>query len=304
MIVNIAPLEQMADSVLASNAWLFQPTTAYEFGGPPGADLEPGQHIFEAQTPGEGAVISYRLASGKKGDTVKVIITDVGGDTITTLNGPATAGLHHVTWNLRGKPAEAEPLTPAGVRDSIVADRKMTHVFDSLATAGVAPKETLDRIHKAMTGGEGLFGLFRRGGGGGPPGSFQERPGESPPPRQPGARGGRGARGGAQSDTAKAAKSDTAKAGARGAQAGGEPPIDREVLGEVFDALRSSGAIQRGFGGGRGRTPMAETGDYLVTLVANGKTQQHPLRVERVSGGSDTAVDAGEWEELLEGRDP
>jgi hypothetical protein len=70
---------------------------------------------------------------------VKVVITDVSGDTITTLNGPGTAGLHHVTWNLRGKPAPAKPLTPAGVRDSIIADRKMVHVFDSLATAGVAP---------------------------------------------------------------------------------------------------------------------------------------------------------------------
>jgi photosystem II stability/assembly factor-like uncharacterized protein len=305
MIVNIAPLEQMSDSVLASNSWLFQPSTAFEFGGPPGADLDPGQHWFEAETPGEGAVISYRLASGKKGDTVKVVITDVSGDTVTTLNGPATAGLHHVTWNLRGKPEPAKPLTPAGVRDSIIADRKMTHVFDSLATAGVAPKATLDRIHKAMTSGESLFALFRRGGGGGPPGTFEERPAESPPPRKPGERGARGGRRGAQADTAQvAAKSDTAKAAAGGAQPGAEAPIDREVLGEVFDALRSSGALQGGFGGGRNRAPMVESGDYLVTLDANGKSQQHTLRVQRVSGGSDTAVLASELEELLEGRDP
>jgi hypothetical protein len=297
----------MVDSVLASNTWLFEPVTAYEFGEAPGADLDPGQHWFEAETPGEGAVISYRLASGKKGDTVKVVITDISGDTITTLNGPATAGLHHVTWNLRGKAAPAKPLTPAGVRDSIIADRKMTQVFDSLATAGTAPKAQLDRIHKAMTSGENLFSLFRRGGGGGgAPGSFQERPGESPAPRKPGERGARGGRDGAQSDTAQVAtaKSDTAKAGAHGAQAGAEVPIDREVLGEVFDALRSSGAIQGGFGGGRNRAPLVESGNYLVTLTANGKSQQHSLRVERVSGGSDTAVIASDLEELLEGRDP
>lgn len=306
MIVNIAPLEQMSASVLASNEWLFQPSTAYEFGEPPGADIEPGQAWFEAETPGMGAVISYRLASGKRGDTVKVVVTDVSGDTVTTLNGPATAGLHHVTWNLRGKPEKAKPLTPAGVRDSIIADRKMTHVFDSLATTGVAPKEQLDRIHKAMTGGEGVFALFRRGGrGGGAMGGFQERPGESPAPRKPGERGARGGRG-AQSDTARvaAAKSDTAKAGTSGAQAGGEPPIDREVLSDVFDALRSSGAIQGGFGGGRNRAPLVESGDFLVSITANGKTQQRTLRVERVSGGSDTAVLADEWEKLLEGREP
>jgi photosystem II stability/assembly factor-like uncharacterized protein len=305
MIANIAPLEQMADSVLASNFWLFQPVTAYEFGEKPGADLDPGHAWFEAETPGEGAVISYRLASGKKGDTVKVVITDVGGDTVTTLNGPGVAGLHHVTWNLRGKPEKAKPLTPAGVRDSIIADRKMTHVFDSLATAGTAPKAQLDRIHKAMTSGENLFALFRRGGaGGGAMRGFEERPGESPPPRKPGERGARGGRGGA-SDTAQvAAKSDSAKAGAHAAQPGADAPIDREVLSDVFDALRSSGALQGGFGGGRNRTPLVESGNFLVSVTANGKTQQRTLRVERVSGGSDTAVFASELEELLEGREP
>jgi hypothetical protein len=156
-----------------------------------------------------------------------------------------------------------------------------------------------------MTSGESLFALFRRGGGGGPPGTFEERPAESPPPRKPGERGARGGRRGAQADTAQvAAKSDTAKAAAGGAQPGAEAPIDREVLGEVFDALRSSGALQGGFGGGRNRAPMVESGDYLVTLDANGKSQQHTLRVQRVSGGSDTAVLASELEELLEGRDP
>ena len=304
MIVGIAALEQMADSVLASSTWLFQPATAFEFGYPVGAEYDAGHAWYEAETPGAGAVISYRLASGSRGDTAKIVITDVEGDTLTTLNGPATAGLHHVTWNFRGKAPAPEPLTPAGVRDSIVADRKMTHVFDSLATAGVAPKAELDRIHKAMTGGEGLFGLFRRSGSGGGMGGFQERPGESPPPRTAGARGERGGRPGAPSDTARAAKSDTARARPRGPQAGGEPPIDREVLGEVFSALRSSGAIQGGFGRGRGGAPFVETGDYRVSLSINGRTQSRTLRVERVSGGNGVAVDPGELEELLEGKDP
>ena len=295
MIVNIAPLEQMADSVFAAGAYLFQPTTAFEYGEAPGADIEPGHKVFEAQSPPDGATISYRLASGKRGDTVKVVITDVNGDTLSTINGPATAGLHHVTWNLRGKAAPAKPLTPAGVRDSIIAARKMDHVFDSLATAGVAPKATLDRIHKMIDGGGNLFAMFRRGGGGGPPGHFEERPGESPAPRAQGARGGRGGQRQAAADSASA---DTAKAGARGMQAGGEPPIDREVLSDVFDALRSSGAMRGGFGGGRNRQPLAETGDYLVTLKANGKTLQRSLRVERVSGGSDAAVLVDELLEL------
>ena len=288
MIVDIAPLQQMADSVFAASAYLFQPATAYEYGQPPSADLDPGHKLFEGQSPPDGASIAYRLASGNKGDTVKVVITNVNGDTLSTINGPATAGLHRVTWDLRGKAPAAKPLTPAGVRDSILADRKITHVFDSLATAGVAPKAELDRIHKMMTGGGNLFALFRRGGGeGGQSGAFNERPGESPAPRKPGARGGRGGQGQGSSDSTRA---DTARAGARGMQAGGEAPIDRELASEVFDALRSSGAVSGGFGRGRNRAPLAETGDYLVTITANGKTLQRSLRVERVSGGSDSAI--------------
>lgn len=288
-IVDIAPLEQLADSVFAAGAYLFQPTTAYEYGEPPAADIESGHKVFRAQSAPYGASIAYRLASGEKGDTVKVVITDVNGDTLRTLNGPGTAGLHHVTWDFRGKTPPADPLTPAGIRDSIIADRKMESVFDSLATAGVAPKATLDKIHDKMESGENLRALFRRGGG--TPGRFAERPGESPAPREAGGERGRGAQlasGGSEKAPSDTAAADTAKAGARGG-------IDREVLGEVFRALRSSGAIRRGFGR-RDRPPRAETGDYLVSLTTNGKTMHRVLRVERVSGGSDTAVVADEEE--------
>ena len=286
-IVDIAPLEQMADSIFAADAHLFQPTTAYEYGEAPGADGSPGHKVFESQSVPFGASIAYRLASGEKGDTAKVVITNVMGDTLATLNGPGTPGLHRVTWNLRGKAPAAKPLTPAGVRDSIIAARKMDVVFDSLATAGLAPKATLDKIKEQMTSGDGFRALFRRGGGA-TSGRFAERPGESPAPRKH-----RGVDGKA---TAGRAASDTAKAGAT--EVGSEPEIDREVLGEVRDALRSSGAITGGFGGRGNGAALAETGDYLVSLTANGKTMRQVLRVERVSGGSDTAVVATEEDEF------
>lgn len=288
MIVDIAPLQQMTGEALAAGTWLFQPTKAFGFGSPPSANTDQGHAWFEAENPGAGAVISYRLASGSRGAGAKIVVTDVGGDTVTTLDGPGTAGLHHVTWDLRGSPPAAEPLTPAGVRDSILAARKVVQVLDSLATAGVASREELGRIGGMIAGGGG--GFFRGGGGGGgrEAGAFQERPGESPPPRPQGAAGRPAAGPGA------------------GGPGGGGPGggVDRELMIQVQRALRASGAIQGGFGGGRGRAGFVESGDFLVTLTVNGVSQSRTLRVERLSSGVDEAVLSEEEIEEMEHRDP
>jgi hypothetical protein len=62
------------------------------------------------------------------------------------------------------------------------------------------------------------------------------------------------------------------------------------VLGEIFTALRSSGALPGGGFGRRNQAPLVETGDYLVSISANGQTMKQVLRVNRVSGGDGTAV--------------
>ena len=182
---------------------------------------------------------------------------------------------------MRGQAPPAKPLSPAARRDSIVTATKTNHVLDSLIAAKTAPPAEIERIRKAINSGAGLGGLFRRGGPGGAPGVFVERPGESPLPR---ARGPRPAR-----DTTGAAARRGQGAGGPAA-GGGEAPIDPAVLSEVFQALRSSGAIQGGFGR-RNQNPLVETGDYLVTVTANGQTMRQVLRVDRVSGGDGDAVD-------------
>jgi len=299
-IALVAVLEQMADSAIAAGPHLFQPTIAFEYGEAPGANADNGQQYFEARSAPYGASIAYRLTSGQRSDTAKVVITDVQGDTLSTLTGPGTPGLHYVTWNFRGKAPPSPKLSPAGVRDSIITARKMDQVFDSLATAGVASKAALDRLHKQLVSGEGFGAFFRRSGG--PSGQFNPRPAESPAPRSAGARGRRGGRG-APGEVPGAQPGDTANARARrqggpGGAAGASEEIDRDVLGDIFSALRSSGAMTRGFGGrGRGAA-LVETGDYLVTLTVDGKSQQRPLRVVRVSGGSDTSIITGDTEAL------
>ena len=75
---------------------------------------------------------------GQNAPRVEVTITDEDGEVVQTLNGPAGAGLHTVTWNLR-RATEPEPqtLSPSERRDSIMMAERAKVVADSLVAAGV-----------------------------------------------------------------------------------------------------------------------------------------------------------------------
>jgi hypothetical protein len=277
-----------------------------------------GHKVFNAPSPAYGAEIVYRVAGsattsatstgddgnggapdadaaasrrqgprgqqrGPRGPQAQILITDAMGDTVRTLTGPASPGLHRVTWDFRGRPAPRAPLSPSQLRDSIVAARRMDFVFDSLEKAGTMPKPALDRIRQLIASGD--FGGFFRGGGGGrglgPGAGWNPRPGEGAIVGAAGARG----------------------QAARGAGAGGEQsPADLlnafpGGMQEFARLLRPPGQAGGrggfgfgGFGGGRGgQAPTVNSGDYLVTLTVGGKTFKQLLRVERVSGGDDAS---------------
>ncbi|HEX2779289.1 MAG TPA: hypothetical protein VHM30_07310, partial [Gemmatimonadaceae bacterium] len=291
--VDVAALEQMNDSALTASAFLFAPKTAYQYGEAPGAETSPGQKRFQASAPAYGAEIVYRLASGSSNprDRTKLVITNVRGDTVRTVEGPAGAGIHRVTWDFRGKTPPASPLSPAQKRDSIDNLRKIDRIIDSMVTAGSGTREELERIKTRInSGGQDLF---RRGGGGGQSGRFVERPGEGPMPRGTG-RGGRDTTG--RDTTARAARDTSEREGrdtsaARGrrggaAAAGGESAeggeIDQDLLSDVFTAMRRAG-LQTGGAFGRGGPPPVESGDYLVTLTVGDRKLQQVLRVERTA---------------------
>jgi photosystem II stability/assembly factor-like uncharacterized protein len=318
-IVDVAPLEQMAgDSgrkVLADNAYLFAPTTAFEYGQGPAVGASSngeGQKVFNAPSPQYGAEIVYRVAGNAAGtaalagsasdangsaaanggrggraprEQAKIVITDARGDTVRTLNGPTSAGLHRVTWDFRGK-APVRVLSVSEKRDSIVRANRMNFVFDSLEKAGAVPKQTLDRLRQMIASGNPGFGRGGGGGRGGPGGGWVARPGEGA------FIGGRGGRGAGQGE---------------GAQAGGgeeniqdlleQFPGGAEELGELLRTPgqrggRGGGGFGAifGFGGGRGnQAPVVNSGDYLVTLSVGGRTYKQVLRVERASGGDDVS---------------
>jgi photosystem II stability/assembly factor-like uncharacterized protein len=142
-IVDITPLEQIAGDkgtkVVADAAYLFQPKTAYEYGQGPALGASSngeGHKVFNAPSPAYGAEIAYRVGAGavasastgdndgngsapnagaasargqgqrgQRGPQAQILITNAKGDTVRTLTGPATAGLHRVTWDFRGRAA-------------------------------------------------------------------------------------------------------------------------------------------------------------------------------------------------------
>ena len=266
-IVDIAPLEQLNDSMRTRTVALFAPKVAYQYAEPTVEGQATGQKNFEAPSPTYGADIWYRLASGTPRTQTKIVISDVSGDTIATVNGPGGPGLHKATWDFRGKTPKAAALSPSEVRDSIVQARRVVVVADSLEKAGTLPKEMIARIKTAAASGDmqaltQVFGQGRGAGGGrapgGAPGVFVARPGEGPMPRTPGA-----------------------------AEDPSEHPtagIDPSELREIAQLFRPAGS--RGFGGfGRGGAPVVGTGDYLVTMTVDGKQFRQVLHVERLRGG-------------------
>jgi len=264
-IVDIAPLQQMNATVMAADAHLFEPKTAYQFGRTFAGGESVGQKFYQAPSPQYGAEIVYRLAAGDQRSRPDVVITDVTGDTIQTIQGTGGPGVHRVYWNFRGQAPPAPELSPSARRDSIRNIQRIEHVFDSLAQNSDIPETSLTRMKDQMLSGD-TQGMFRGFGGAGGRGQqqgtgFQERPGESQP-RQAGAAGGQ-ARGG------------------QGQPGGGA--MDRDLMRLIMRIIRPSG--QRGFGGGAGQAPLVGTGDFLVTITVDGVTMSQVLRVEQLVAG-------------------
>ena len=103
---DITPLQQMSSAVAALGAELFdiRPAVAYvtdrqsdQYTG--------GQRHFVGENPPRGASINYYLKGAATGD-VRVTISDLGGRTLRTINGPKAAGINRVMWNLTAQPPE------------------------------------------------------------------------------------------------------------------------------------------------------------------------------------------------------
>jgi photosystem II stability/assembly factor-like uncharacterized protein len=258
-IVDIAPLQELSNEVIAAGAHLFKPRPAYRMNQRPddqmGGGAEPGHMRFITNSPPQGAEFVYRVGAGQPPERARIVILDAAGDTVQTLSGSGSAGVHRVYWNFAGRRLPRPPLTPAGRRDSVALAGRIDRVIDSLVTAG-ATRAPLDSARTTiLSGGFSGFG-GGGGGGGGEPGvpAFRPRPGEG--------------------------AVLTASAPGGGGGAGGSP------AGQIAQGLGGFQAMQA-LMPPPSPPPQAEAGDYLVVINVAGKTLRQKFRVAnvRASGG-------------------
>ncbi|MBC7897613.1 MAG: hypothetical protein H7066_19495 [Cytophagaceae bacterium] len=275
-IVDILPLQQLNATIAANDTHLFTPRTAFQWGEPPIEGQGPGGasygHLWYAQpVPTYGAEITYRLTT--RGNTsTRIVIQDVLGDTVRTLTGPSGPGVHKVVWDFRGKTPAPAPLSPSQKRDSIIGANRRAFVFDSLEKSGMdsLAVRNFRRMLEVGDMGQMMAAFGGGGGGGGSPtpafggDRFNPRPGEQVTLRP------------------------AAAAGAGGAAAA--PNIsDPSVAFQVMQAIAPPGQNLFQALSGRPQAPTMGPGEYLVSIVANGKTLRQRLKVERTSGSGITS---------------
>jgi hypothetical protein len=225
------------------------------------------------------------------------VITDVTGDTIRTLEGPATAGVHRVVWNFAGRTPPPVALSPSQKRDSTWLANRINVVFDSMVQAG-GNAQTLNGIRQGLLSGDlqelaQRFGFGGGGGGGGGGGAgqaavragapFVERPGETPA-RAPGRAAGAAPQAEGESQEAAPDPGMLGQLAAllrRPGQTGGGGLGGLGFIAQTFGRAAVGGGGFGGFGGG-GAAAVA-SGDYLVSITVDGKTMSRVLRVERVA---------------------
>jgi photosystem II stability/assembly factor-like uncharacterized protein len=100
---DVTPLRELTPQVLAADAHVFTTRPAYRFRaitGPASSYDDP----TVGENPAYGADINYFLKAAATGP-VRIAIQDAKGQTIRTLDGPGTPGVHRVYWDLRDAPS-------------------------------------------------------------------------------------------------------------------------------------------------------------------------------------------------------
>jgi len=266
-IVDIAPLQEITDAVMAAEAHLFQPRPALRFGNPPIEGGSTGHMLFQAASPSYGAEIVYRVGGtaggpagarggpGGRGPQVEITVLDAAGDTVHTASAPGTAGLHRYTWNFRRQPPPPPPKTEAQIQDSLQAVVRIQELVDSIVAAG-GDREALERTRDMLLAGniQGMAAAFGGAGGGAAggatrdPRAFVERPGEN------------------------------WNVAPRGGGGGGVTP-ELRVITQAAQAITGGGGGSGRAGGGGAQAPLADSGEYTVILKVGDRELRQTLTV-------------------------
>lgn len=284
-IIDLVPLQQYKAALASSSEpLLLQPKAALAFQDLPVGGEDHGQGTFQAQSPPEGAELVYWIASAATAAQrvrPQLIVLNDKGDTLKTLNGISARGLHRAYWDLRKRRDTPKPLSPAEKRDSVLTDRRIAAVSDSLIKAGTE-KAHVDQLvaqFRRLQRGELRLEPFSGGRAarsgrvpGGPLssalGAYEDRPGETAP-RAP---------------------------GARPQTPGSETDVDTDALRQFVNLVIVPGrAVLRPLTGRPGdffdTRPFVEPGVYTVVLKVGDKISSRKLTVIRAEGLGDRPSD-------------
>ena len=111
---DLTPLENLTQAA-ARAAHVFQPREAVTYTPGTGPTVGPGDRRYAGENLGDGALISYWVrGAGLPADAgLSMVITDVAGETVRTMDAPSGTGVHRVTWDLRHQPV-VEPQRQEG----------------------------------------------------------------------------------------------------------------------------------------------------------------------------------------------
>jgi hypothetical protein len=118
VVDDIRPLRALAaeGSVSASPVTLFEPPPAYTHAVAEGLGYRSTGHaMFFGDARPYGALLSYWVGEGDPEARASVELREEGGMLISTIEGPATHGLHRVVWDLTMAGDSAESRGAAGV---------------------------------------------------------------------------------------------------------------------------------------------------------------------------------------------
>jgi hypothetical protein len=111
-VLDVTPLRQMTEEVVANSAHLYKPNTAVYWRPAPSRG-DDGTRRFVGTNPLSGARICYSLKSSAR--RVKLEVTDLEGEVIRDFETQREPGMHMVEWDLRHE-ADAPPQNRGGGR--------------------------------------------------------------------------------------------------------------------------------------------------------------------------------------------
>jgi photosystem II stability/assembly factor-like uncharacterized protein len=175
-VVDVAPLQQLTDDVMTASVHAFESAPQFQYTElrdlGPGID---GHQPWNGDNAQYGASIRYRIA-GEPDDSVRIVISDVAGETLAVMMGSNEPGLHEIVWSFRATGDQPIPQFGGGQGGEIAVPGFPAGFNPRPGEARGDPSFDGDPHAELEQGGQGgrRGGGFRGGvGGGGPVGTGQ-----------------------------------------------------------------------------------------------------------------------------------